>query len=1838
MSKNIKKQNLLIGLLVMACLFSENSDIAQAKSVNETDFDTDCNQDEKHAQEILNDSQLLKEGDYYVKVNKAGEVVTSLSIPTTTTSEAPNTLEITLDSFGDGVADTYKLTSNEALEYVKIELSSDIYALLYRGTYNSDIAGGYTGWHLEIQKEWLGLTSPNIFERENKYTLCYGDSEIILRRNDADTEFTIEIKGSLATSVRNQKKVPLFVRSIYKNEYNGEFDMPKISLSQEQGTLIFKDYVILDDGIYVNYELKNSEGNVIDLKEATQIKRKLKDETSYTTVKSLAFKIEDKGDYEYVITFKDKEYVAEIEAKGVSEVLLEKTGNTKVINGETHLEYASENVDFSNSTMYEFGVNIQEILVNTENLYFPQSKEGNYIYYLRRGQTWYKFSIYFTRDEILAPSLRSLFLEEKQEGIFFEFYLKDTGNNDTYVDKYNLRVFNKDNELILEDTKEGTFKKDTLYTFELDREKFLKGETYYYTLKLENSAKTFESEKQEFKTRPGNVTGIEIEKLETNKIKLTFEKGEGSTETQVFNSKREPVFNSDLTSFEYSLSSDDDFLYFVSKKDDMQAFEEIEVEVGSYYEKVIHIVLPTIETKEAFDITETEATLKGSLEDKGNSDNVSLYFNYGKESGIYDTTIETDESFELKIDNLEPETTYYFRAKACNEKGCSFGEELSFKTEIQVNAPSLRNTFFEEEKDSALVSFEIKNTGHSTVDVSKVVLTLFNAKNKLILEDTKQGSFEKDTFYTFELDKNKLLKGETYYYTLKLANSAKTFESEKQEFQTRPGNVSEIEIEKLDTNKIKLTFEKGEGSTETQVLNSKKELIFNSSLTSFEYNLTASDDFLYFLAKKENTEAFDEIEVEVGSYYERIETNVFNSDANDYPLRVNGGEGWKTLVEDVQKGEYLNFSLYYHNASENTAKNAKAILSLKQGKEDEYTIESKLMADGFETYTSSVKVNLKEAGNISLDNELSWYHDFDGEGYTIDDMDVDVLNNTITFNLGDIKPGYAPNDGHLIFYAKAEEEALGLFNANKEDKSLRVNTGSGWDTSAINVSDNLSLSFYYHNASENTAKNAKAILSLKQGKEDEYTIESKLMADGFETYTSSVKVNLEKAGSINLDDSLTWYHDFDGEGYTIDDMDVDVSNNTITFNLGDIKPGYAPNDGYLTFNAQVELEQGEEEIIINAPSLRSTFFEEEKERALVSFEIKNTGHSTVDVSKVVLTLFNAKNKLILEDTKQGSFEKDTFYTFELDKNKLLKGETYYYTLKLANSAKTFESEKQEFQTRPGNVSEIEIEKLDTNKIKLTFEKGEGSTETQVLNSKKELIFNSSLTSFEYNLTASDDFLYFLAKKENTEAFDEIEVEVGSYYERIETNVFNSDANDYPLRVNGGEGWKTLVEDVQKGEYLNFSLYYHNASENTAKNAKAILSLKQGKEDEYTIESKLMADGFETYTSSVKVNLKEAGNISLDNELSWYHDFDGEGYTIDDMDVDVLNNTITFNLGDIKPGYAPNDGYIIFYALTEGEEKKEEEDSGSTGGSNEELSLFNTNEGDHPLRVNTGSGWETSATNVSDNLSLSFYYHNASENTAKNAKAILSLKQDKEDEYTIEAKLMADGFETYTSSVKVNLKEAGEISLDEALTWYHNFDGEDYTIDDVDVDVLENTITFNLGDIEPGYAPNDGYVIFTGQIDVEEKETEEAGLFNIDERDYPLRVSTGSSWGTSATNVSDNLSLSFYYHNASENTAKNAKAILSLKQDKEDEYTIEAKLMADGFETYTSSVKVNLKEAGEISLDEALTWYHNFDGENYTIDDVDVDVLENTITFNLGDIEPGYAPNDGYVIFYVSVIE
>ena len=58
------------------------------------------------------------------------------------------------------------------------------------------------------------------------------------------------------------------------------------------------------------------------------------------------------------------------------------------------------------------------------------------------------------------------------------------------------------------------------------------------------------------------------------------------------------------------------------------------------------------------------------------------------------------------------------------------------------------------------------------------------------------------------------------------------------------------------------------------------------------------------------------------------------------------------------------------------------------------------------------------------------------------------------------------------------------------------------------------------------------------------------------------------------------------------------------------------------------------------------------------------------------------------------------------------------------------------------------------------------------------------------------------------------------------------------------------------------------------------------------------------------SLNIAQNIEFENTAEWYHDYDGS-YEIEDM---VLKDGLKIDLGDVKPGYMPNDGYIIFTGI------------------------------------------------------------------------------------------------------------------------------------------------------------------------------------------------------------------------------------------------------------------------------------------------------------------------------------
>ncbi|MDD2909720.1 MAG: hypothetical protein PHU74_02210, partial [Candidatus Pacebacteria bacterium] len=580
MDKYIKNKNLLIALFIIACLFiiSLKNNAIKVEAAEEEGFKVKYYKDEGLTQEIQSDSKL-KEGDYYIKIDKKGKIVPSVNISidaegvlndvnnakasqintngfkykrTISYDEDAKGIEpekilinnsdvldkensiyytdtilpkLKFESHTNGNVDTYKLISDESLSYIKIELSSDIYAILYKGMYKSSFSGDCYGWHMKAKKGWITLTNIDIFKDKNNFSLYLGDASITITKNEDDSEFTIDMTGDIAEQVRKQKSVPLLVRDDAENELEGEFKIP-VSLKKELGIFEFKKYIVRDSGIYAEYELKNSKGEAVDLKELVEIKRKLKEGISFETVQDFILPIQDKGDFVYSILFKDVEYTAEISSQGVIDVSINKTGNAKEIDGNIYYEYIVPGIDFTDITLYQFGEENKEILINDLNLYFNQEKEGFFIYYFKKLDDWYKFTINFEKDTVPAPSLKSFsFNLNKENKISYSFEIASTGHKDIYVSKAILNIFDQDGNIVLDDVKQGSFEKDIPYVFELDSSKLEKGKMYHYSIILLNASKTYESDKTYFTTKPGDVSNINITKIDTNKIKLSFDKG-----------------------------------------------------------------------------------------------------------------------------------------------------------------------------------------------------------------------------------------------------------------------------------------------------------------------------------------------------------------------------------------------------------------------------------------------------------------------------------------------------------------------------------------------------------------------------------------------------------------------------------------------------------------------------------------------------------------------------------------------------------------------------------------------------------------------------------------------------------------------------------------------------------------------------------------------------------------------------------------------------------------------------------------------------------------------------------------------------------------------------------------------------------------------------------------------------------------------------------------------------------------------------------------------------------------------------------------------------------------
>ncbi|KUK99074.1 MAG: hypothetical protein XE08_0258, partial [Parcubacteria bacterium 32_520] len=272
---------------------------------------------------------------------------------------------------------------------------------------------------------------------------------------------------------------------------------------------------------------------------------------------------------------------------------------------------------------------------------------------------------------------------------------------------------------------------------------------------------------------------------------------------------------------------------------------------------------------------------------------------------------------------------------------------------------------------------------------------------------------------------------------------------------------------------------------------------------------------------------------------------------------------------------------------------------------------------------------------------------------------------------------------------------------------------------------------------------------------------------------------------------------------------------------------------------------------------------------------------------------------------------------------LSKGTSYEYSITLENGYSSSTSPNKIFTVRPGDVSNVNITKLGENRIRITFTKGEGSSETIILNKDREIIYQGSATSYDYQLTSTDTFIYLIgtltAYGTEFKSFNEVSVNVSGYFEYFRMGEFNNSPNDYPLRLGnhtqsgGSQNWTSNLSNVNLGDELRFSVYYHNGSSIVAKDTKVELSFNYS-QSYYNLNSKISADGFNDYNSQANIYLKPNQFIKLQGTGKWYSNYNGNNYMIRDIFYTVENNKVIFSLGDVYPSYAPNDGYIIFNAI------------------------------------------------------------------------------------------------------------------------------------------------------------------------------------------------------------------------------------------------------------------------------------------------------------------------------------
>ncbi len=127
-------------------------------------------------------------------------------------------------------------------------------------------------------------------------------------------------------------------------------------------------------------------------------------------------------------------------------------------------------------------------------------------------------------------------------------------------------------------------------------------------------------------------------------------------------------------------------------------------------------LIPTLSASSAYSITQTSATIDGSIDNTGAADSTEHGFVYGTDSSYGATTTpETGDfgsgtSFTVSLTGLTPDTTYYFRAYAINPEGIAYSGEGTFISSTTVPT-IIAFPVSSATQTSATLNGSIENTG-----------------------------------------------------------------------------------------------------------------------------------------------------------------------------------------------------------------------------------------------------------------------------------------------------------------------------------------------------------------------------------------------------------------------------------------------------------------------------------------------------------------------------------------------------------------------------------------------------------------------------------------------------------------------------------------------------------------------------------------------------------------------------------------------------------------------------------------------------------------------------------------------------------------------------------------------------------------------------------------------------------------------------------------------------------------------------------------------------------------------------------------------------------------------